>query len=77
MPDCALDVAPIRVEVDSTGNGFAVRLISSDTLVPQLRSWSVRACWSMSEAIEPSRALRAGPETLDRSCPVELGSRLE
>lgn len=31
MPDCALDVGPMRVEVDSTGNGFAVRLISSDT----------------------------------------------
>ncbi|MEO8177483.1 MAG: hypothetical protein ABI895_01500 [Deltaproteobacteria bacterium] len=31
MPECALDIANLRVEVDSNDNGFAVRLISSDS----------------------------------------------
>ena len=30
MPGCALDVRDLRVDVDSTGDGFAVRLISSN-----------------------------------------------
>ena len=31
MPDCAFDVGDVRVEVDSAGSGFAVRVISSST----------------------------------------------
>ncbi|WP_394827341.1 hypothetical protein [Pendulispora albinea] len=31
MPDCALDVASVRVEVESAGAGFKVRIIAPDT----------------------------------------------
>ena len=31
MPDCALDVKDVQVQVDSAGAGFAVKLIAKDT----------------------------------------------
>lgn len=31
MPNCALDVGNLRIQMDSAGAGFAVRVISGDT----------------------------------------------